>query len=56
MHSNLDFNFLYDSLVNSLRGIKRIKPVTSFEMFKPNSLILRFDVDYSLSNIEELAN
>jgi hypothetical protein len=55
MNSKLDFNFSYNSLINSLHGIRGIRPITSFEMFKSNSLILRFDVDYSLSNIEELA-
>ena len=55
MNSKLDFNFSYDSLVNSLRGIRKIMPITSFQMFNPDSLILRFDVDYSLSNIQELA-
>jgi hypothetical protein len=55
MNSNLDFNFSYNSLVNTLHGIRRIRPITSFEMFNSDSLILRFDVDYSLSNIEELA-
>jgi|LakMenEpi03Aug12_release.lakeMendotaPanAssembly.Ray.scaffolds.fasta_scaffold11186_5 hypothetical protein len=55
MSNKIDFDFSYDSLLKSLKSIRKKKQITSFQKSQTNSLILRFDVDYSLSNIEELA-
>lgn len=54
MNSNFDFS--YDSLVKILQSLQKVRPITSFQKFESNALILRFDVDYSLSNIVEIAN